>query len=136
MINLSQKNPKKQGDVGMGVAIGWFAANGYTVSVPLTDSQEYDLVVDDGCLKSVQVKSTRFQKNGKYEVELRTSGGNRSGTGITKNLNKELIDLLFVVVENGDLYLIPISKLDTVTKLTLGAKYEKFKISWVSIQNG
>ena len=30
------KNSKKQGDVGMGVAIGWFAADGYTVCVPLT----------------------------------------------------------------------------------------------------
>ena len=38
-----QKNSKKQGDIGLGIAIGWFATQGYTVCVPLTDSQDYDL---------------------------------------------------------------------------------------------
>lgn len=45
---LRQHNPKKQGDAGLGVAIGWFTTHGYTMSVPLTDSQDYDLIVDDG----------------------------------------------------------------------------------------
>ena len=30
----------------MGIAIGYFVAQGYTVSVPLTDSQDYDLIID------------------------------------------------------------------------------------------
>jgi hypothetical protein len=41
-------NSKKQGYLGLGVAIGWFCQNGYVVNIPLTDSQEYDLVVDNG----------------------------------------------------------------------------------------
>jgi hypothetical protein len=38
------KNTKKQGDVGL--AIGWFTSQGHTVCVHLTDSQDYDLVVE------------------------------------------------------------------------------------------
>lgn len=33
-----------------------FSKIGYTVSVPITDSQDYDLIVDNGALLKVQVK--------------------------------------------------------------------------------
>lgn len=39
-------NSKKQGDIGMCYAMAYFSKMGYTVSVPVTDSQEYDLIVD------------------------------------------------------------------------------------------
>ena len=50
------KNTKQQGNVGLGVAIGHFTLNGYIVSVPLNDSQDYDLIVDCRTLYKVQVK--------------------------------------------------------------------------------
>lgn len=40
------KNSKKQGDAGLGEAIAYFTRLGYTVQLPLTDSQDYALVVD------------------------------------------------------------------------------------------
>ena len=40
------KNSKKQGDAGLGIAIEYFTTKGYCVCIPLTDSQEYDLVVE------------------------------------------------------------------------------------------
>jgi hypothetical protein len=40
------RNSKKQGDWGLGSAIAWFTAQGYTVALPITDSQHYDLIVD------------------------------------------------------------------------------------------
>jgi len=42
------RNTKKQGDAGVGMAIGWCVSVGWTVCVPLTDSQEYDLVIGSG----------------------------------------------------------------------------------------
>lgn len=71
------KNTKKQGDVGLGLAIGWFTSQGHTVCVPLTDSQDYDLVVDiDGKLQKVQVKTTTYKApSGAYSVGLSVKGG-------------------------------------------------------------
>ena len=37
-------NSKRQGNIGIGAAIAWFTVHGYTVSIPLTDSQDYDLI--------------------------------------------------------------------------------------------
>ena len=55
---MKYRNTKKQGDVGLGAAIAFFSNLGYTVATPLTDSQNYDLVVDmDEGLKKVQVKT-------------------------------------------------------------------------------
>jgi hypothetical protein len=35
----SFKNSKKQGDAGLGIAIGWLSAQGFDVLLPLTDSR-------------------------------------------------------------------------------------------------
>ena len=43
---LKQKNTRKQGDVGVGAAIAYFTEQGYMVAVPLTDNQDYDLVIE------------------------------------------------------------------------------------------
>ena len=44
------KNSKAQGDIGLSQAIAYFAKEGYTVCIPLTDSQDYDLIVENGKL--------------------------------------------------------------------------------------
>lgn len=91
----------------MGIAIGYFVAQGYTVSVPLTDSQDYDLIIDTSeWLKSVQVKTTRYTKYGKYVVNLKVSGWNKSGEK-TKLFTENKSDYLFVLTEAGTKYLIP-----------------------------
>ena len=72
---LRQRNSKKQGDVGLAYAIAYYASQGFTVSFPLTASQDYDLVVDNGRkLQRVQVKTTTYQRGACYEVNLRVSG--------------------------------------------------------------
>lgn len=40
-------NSKKQGDVGMCYAIAYYSRLGWTVSIPITDSQDYDLLVEN-----------------------------------------------------------------------------------------
>lgn len=114
----------------MGVAIGYFVRQGFTVCIPLTDSQDFDLVIDEGGgLKKVQVKTCRHKnRTGSWMVELRTKGGNRTGTGKVKNLNREGLDSLFVVVDDGSAYRIPASECPATT-ITLGSgKWAQYKV--------
>ena len=121
-MNLEQRNSKKQGDVGLGIAIGYFAQQGFTVCIPLTDSQDYDLVFEseDGTLQRVQVKTSRCRtRTGSCQVELRTKGGNKTGTGKTKVFDPSTVDYLFAVVGSGERYLIP-AKLCPTRSINLG----------------
>lgn len=124
------KNSKKQGDAGVGAAIAYFCKEGWHVSIPLTDSQDYDLVIDYGDgLKSVQVKTTTFKtKRGIFNVSLTTKGGNRTWNGISKSLVDSSVDFLFVITKNGDKYLFPMSEMNNRSTINLGKKYQKYKV--------
>lgn len=37
---------KEKGNSGLGMAIAYFSTNNYTVSIPLNDTQDYDLVIE------------------------------------------------------------------------------------------
>lgn len=132
----NQRNSKKQGDVGLGIAIGWFTSRGYHVSVPLTDSQDYDLLVDsDNRIFRVQVKTTYHQTYpGIYQANLRVRGGNRSGTGKVKNFDHKRIDYLFALTERGDMYLIPSYAISGHTHINLGEQYQEFRVTWGDLQ--
>ena len=120
------KNSKKQGDVGMGVAIGWFASQGTTVCIPLTDSQDYDLVVEiDGSLKKVQVKTTRCIRAGYYQCNLKVCGGNKSGT-TTKLFDSSFVDYLFAVTGDNSKYLIPTTAITATSSISLGLNYKQY----------
>lgn len=124
------KNTKQQGNVGLGVAIGYFTLNGYIVSVPLNDSQDYDLIVDCGTLYKVQVKTTKYKsKDGTYKVNLRVLGGNSKQNYVHKLGTEIIYDILFVVCDNGDTYLIPKSTIEHYkNSLSLGEHFSKYKI--------
>lgn len=125
-------NSRQQGDIGLGCAIGWLTSQGYTVSIPLTDSQDYDLVAEmsQGLCK-VQVKTSHYERRpGKYEVSLCTSGGNKSGTGKLKEFNPESVDYLFVLLNDGRKYLIPSGKVSGTRKIMVGGeKYEAYLVA-------
>lgn len=124
------KNSKKQGDFGLAKAIAWFAEQGYTVSLPLTDSQDYDLVVDmDGVLSRVQVKTgTQVSKNGLGIIALAVSGGNRSMM-TTKLPKDQLWDYFFGYhVETKEILFISKSDLKCQRQIRLGDKYRE----WIS----
>lgn len=131
---MKYANSKKQGDAGLGQAIGWFATQGLTVSVPLTDSQDYDLIVDtvDG-LDRVQVRTCTSVRYSDFIVQLCVKGGNKTSIGKTKAFSAEAVDSLFVVTGDGNLFWIPSCSIKSKYSLTLNSKWDKFKVGqWKS----
>ena len=123
------RNSKQQGDIGLGYAIAYFTKEGYTVCVPLTDSQEYDLVVENGTLLRVQVKTTSHRnKYGSFEVQLVTKGGNQSWGGVSKKLDRSKVDAIFALTSEGDQYFIPCSAFEGNLSITVTKKYKDYKI--------
>ena len=128
------KSSKKQGDAGLAVAISWFALNGCTISIPLTDSQDYDLVVEmDNKLSKVQVK-TATTKNikGNYKVGLRTRT-TKNGINVFKEFNPSLTDYLFIYTSDGNKYLIPSNEIVAKNQIILYVYYDKYKVTNNSI---
>lgn len=118
-MQLRNVNPRRQGDIGVAHAIAWFADHGYKVLVPLSESQRYDLVVEDPQLRlmRVQVKTTTCRlPNSRYQVSLRTKGGNRSGQR-TQLFDPLAIDLLFVLTETGERSLFPTAEMANVNSI-------------------
>lgn len=126
------KNTKQQGNIGLGIAIQYFTQNLYTISLPLNDSQDYDLIVEDKdkTLKKVQVKtSTQKSKYNTYSVNLRVLGGNSKCNYVHKKADEVIYDWLFIVCENGDKYLIPKEEIKQIkTTITVGKLYQKYKV--------
>ena len=120
---------KEKGNTSLGIAIAYYAANGYTVSIPLNDTQDYDLIVDkENALKRVQVKSSGCKtKYGNYQVALKSCGGTKGKT--YKTVIDTNIDELFIVTEEIEMYIIPRKKLENKATLNICDKYEKYKVT-------
>lgn len=98
---------KEKGRAGLSLAIAYFGTNGYTVSLPINDTQWYDLIVEkDGVIQTVQCKFTASKDNTVY---LNSTGGTK-GTTYDNILNHPL-DLLFCADKNMNLYVIPMEDL-------------------------
>lgn len=121
---INYKNSKIQGTVGVGRAIAYFTGIGATVSIPLNDSQSYDLIVDlDGILRRIQVKTSITDTIG-----LRTTGGNQS-FHTTKVFDHSSCDMIFGALQTGDSWLIPTNKFSNVNSIKLtDPKYNSYKI--------
>lgn len=87
---------KQKGSYGVGVAIAYFTSVGCIVSLPINDSQDYDIVIDDGTLKKVQVKYTSCKNEvGNYTVSLRSiSGTSRKAYAKFSDSSAELLFVL------------------------------------------
>jgi hypothetical protein len=122
-------NPREQGSIGFSDAVAYFGGLGWSVSVPLIDSQPYDLVVDDGRqLQRVQVKTTTYRtRYGVYCVQLCTNGGNQSFQTV-KRFDPAACDLLYVLTDARERYLIPVREITSTTTLNLGAKVAHHRV--------
>ena len=120
-----------QGNMGLGKAIEYFTSHQIPVSLPLNDTQSYDLIVDfNGKLQRVQVKTTRStQTEGRsYTVGLRNCGGNRTGTARQVKFDNSTCDYLFVYTGANKMYLIPSNKVEAKSAIVVGVKYTEFEV--------
>lgn len=98
---------KDKGRAGLAMGIAYFGANGYSVSIPLNDTQWYDFVVEkDGKFYTVQCKATGSSDN---SIVLKSYGGTK-GTAYDNVLNHPL-DYLFCLDKDKNMFLIPLQDL-------------------------
>lgn len=96
---------KQRGNAGLSLAIAYFGTNGYTVSLPLNDTQWYDLIVEkDGEFKTIQCK---FTSSDSGEIELISKGGTK-GTKYGSIFDNAL-DYLFCANHLGQMWLVPMN---------------------------
>jgi hypothetical protein len=129
-IQLRQRHPRRQGDLGEAAAIHWLTERGANVCVPLFHSPDFDLIADlNGRLARVQVKtSTQRTKRG-YAVHLATRGGNQSWTGVVKRFAPSRCDFVFALVADGRRWFIPAAEIEGQISIILGGrKYAEFEI--------
>ena len=117
---------KEKGNAGLSLAIAYFGSNGYTVSLPLNDTQDYDIIVDkNGILQKVQCKATNQKKeNGNYELSLCSCGGTKGK--IYKTVIDTDIDLIFALRGDGVMYVIPKKEIKATKKIILCTEKNKF----------
>lgn len=123
-------NTRIQGNAGLGIAIAYFSRIGVQVAIPLTDTQRWDLIIENrDRLERVQVKTTtqRTPKEGGYVVHLRTVGCNTKRT-VTRDFHPTDYEWLFVVCGDACVYMIPTGVITARTQLYLGRKYEPFRL--------
>jgi hypothetical protein len=127
------KNSKKQGDAGLGQAIAYFTSKGYDVALPLTDSADWDLIVEvDGELKRVQVKtSSQLEESGIMKFNADVKGGNMSFNKPAKTIQQQGWDLIFLHhLVTGKQALIPKEVLTTKGQINIGGKkYSEYLIN-------
>lgn len=132
-MNPWESNYKShQGNVGLGRAIAYYTEKGYTVMLPLNDTQKYDLVIDkDGLLQRVSVKTTQFiaNKKNEFSVLLKKCGGS-SGNAKCQSFNNKDCDILFVLTITGIMYEIPTKEINVKNALTLAEKWNKYIITF------
>jgi hypothetical protein len=124
-------SPRRQGDAGELSALQWLISVGAAVYLPFGHSPDVDLVADlEGRLVRVQVKTSIFSpREGRFDVALRTSGGNQSWSRIIKRLDPSRCDYLFVHVGDGRRWFIPADQLGGSTAIVVGGpKYAEFEV--------
>jgi hypothetical protein len=126
---LWRADPRQQGLLGVTDAIAWFGAAGYVVSVPLLDTQPYDLVVDGPRgLERIQVKTTTYRSpRGVFVASIATRGGNRSFHTV-KYFDPDSCDAVYVLTDAGDRYLVPTVEISSRSVLHLGRKVARFRL--------
>lgn len=114
---------KDKGRAGMSIGIAYFGANGYTVSIPLNDTQWYDFIVEkDGIFQTVQCKATGSKDN---TISLRSCGGTK-GSSYDTVINHPT-DLLFCLDKEQNMYVIPIKEIGLTNSSTLALRKEPTK---------
>lgn len=120
-----------QGNLGLSKAINYYVSQGYCVSIPLNDTQGYDLIVEkNGVMQRVQVKTSRNKVSQfAYQIGLRNTGGENKTRKI--NFDKTKSDLLFVYTSDGNIYNIPTENISAINAINVrpeGGPYSQFLV--------
>lgn len=98
---MLMRSTQRKGDMAVAQAIATFTRLGLDVSIPLTESAAYDLVVDEqGGLFRVQVRFTSTD-----EVDLRRIHSNSTGY-VVKKTAEMAYDWLYILNGDGQEFLI------------------------------
>jgi len=108
----------------------WLASRGASIYLPVGHSPDYDVIAELGEeLLRVQVKTSTYFRNGRWEVRLCTRGGNQSWNGVVKKLDPSRCDYVFVLVGDGRCWFIPSVALGGGSQIRLGGpKYSEFEV--------
>lgn len=124
-------NSKEKGNLALASAIKYYTDKVCPVSIPMSESTTYDLVVDKNkILYKIQCKYVGCKnKRNKFSVPLRVLGGNQS-YHTAKYYNIGDFDILFVQTSDGDMYEIPADiALKNRSSIALNESYEIYKIN-------
>jgi hypothetical protein len=129
-MDLRQLNPRRQGDIGEGIAAAWLMQQGYGVWVPFGHSPDCDLLAQrDDKLLRIQVKTSTCWQRERWAVATCTRGGNQSWNGVIKRLKETRFDYLFVIVGDWRCWFIPAAEVDGRSGISLGGpKYSEFEV--------
>lgn len=120
-----------QGNLGLAKAIEYFTRIGATVSIPLNDTQPYDLVADmAGKLCKISVKTGRSkQSNTTYTVQLRNTGGGRKNGIRQVQFDNTSCDYVFIYTIDEALYLIPTNAINCKSAISVGGvQYSEYRV--------
>lgn len=113
---MKEINRKQIGRIGLSMAINYFTGQGYTVSLPMNDTQWYDLVIEkDGKFETVQCKAIQTQTD---DINLRSAGGTNGGV-YDNLLNHSELDYLFCVNKDLNMWLIPVKDITSKNSIRL-----------------
>jgi hypothetical protein len=97
------RTTQRKGDIATSRAIAAFTSMGYDVSIPLTESAAYDVIVDDGrVLARVQCK---FVGDRRRQVDLRRIHSSSNGY-VVKRTTEDSYDWLYVLDSADSEYVI------------------------------
>ena len=100
---------KQTGRIGLSMAINYFTIKGYTVSLPINDTQWFDLIIEkDGIFETVQCKATETKES---TIDFRSTRGTK-GTEYDNIHNHKELNYLFCVNKDLNMWLIPIKDLE------------------------
>lgn len=92
---------QRKGDIAVSQAIATFTKLGYDVSLPLTESAAYDIIVDT----TIELKRVQVRYSGSREVDLRRIHSNSAGY-VIKRAKENSYDWLYVLKSTGEEYLL------------------------------
>ena len=110
---MKEINRKQIGRIGLSMAINYFTIKGYTISLPLNDTQWYDLIIEkDGIIQTVQCKSTATESG---TIDLRCTGGTNGD--VYAQTTDYPLDRLFCLDAYKHMFDIPMSDIKSLPKI-------------------